>query len=92
MKEIIIDCLGVECEADFWARYVEAVGPDGAEYFGRNTAALWDAVSAGGPGWPGECKIRIVHSVALAPLSNGAFLEKLKRIAAESMAIQITME
>ena len=92
MKEITINCQGIQTEAEFWTRYINAAKPDGAEYFGRNTAAFRDAIAAGGPGWPGECRIRIVNSVILQPLSGGAFLKRLEEIANMSKDIQISID
>ena len=80
MKEYVIDCTTVESEQQFWEQYVRVVHPDGAELFGRNLDAFWDAVSAGGPGWPGECRLRFTHTQLVQQFRNGFFYSALKRI------------
>jgi ribonuclease inhibitor len=53
MATYIIDASPINTPGEFWQKYLDAVKPDGAEYFGRNLAAMHDALM-GGPGWPGE--------------------------------------
>ncbi|MET3135334.1 hypothetical protein AAKU55_005642 [Oxalobacteraceae bacterium GrIS 1.11] len=48
-------------EADFWELYIAVVCPEGVECFGQNLNAFWDAISGGGPGWPGECIIELIN-------------------------------
>lgn len=64
MKKYILDCSSIASEDDFWSLYLETieVEPDVAVFFGRNLNAFWDAVSAGGPGWPGWCEIEVVNA------------------------------
>jgi ribonuclease inhibitor len=90
MKTVVIDCAGINSEAEFWTAYIDAVQPDGAEHFGRNLDAFWDAVS-GGPGWPGECELRFINTRALAPLRAGGFVAALERIAADSRFVTIVV-
>lgn len=92
MSEFIIDCRDVKCEDDFWKAYLVEVNPGGAQQFGRNLHAFWDAVSAGGPGWPGECTLRFINTEALALSDKAGFLLGLSRIAAESKSVVIRLE
>ncbi len=73
METIIVDCSQVQDEPDFWREYVRAIPPEGTEYFGRNLDAFWDAVSGGGPGYPGECLLRFIHSDRLKTLKRDRF-------------------
>lgn len=79
----IIDCKTVDSEADFWANYITTVKPEGGEFFGKNLDAFWDALSAGGPGFPGDGEqvIEFVNSTKLKKLKNGIFYKSLKQIA-----------
>jgi ribonuclease inhibitor len=79
MKRVFIDCAGVKNGRDLWQRYVQAAQPEGAGMFGRNLDAFWDAISAGGPGWPGEdVELIFSNSAALAKLTSGSGQSYLK--------------
>lgn len=94
MRTIHIDCTGVTSPGAFWQRYLDAIAPAQAESFGRNLDAFWDAVEAGGPGWPGEARLVFTHSDALRPLQcedGTSFLDALRRIADEATATRIEL-
>lgn len=83
MKLYTVDCRNIESESGFWEAYLRVVQPDGAEYFGCNLSAFWDALSAGGPGFPETetgCKIHFTNMAGIKPLRGGAFYSGLKRI------------
>ena len=90
MRVINIDGSRLTDEAAFWREYLTAVQPEGSEFFGRNLAAFRDAVTAGGPGWPGaDCRLRIVGHKA-AGVSAG-FLAKVAEIARESKGFDLEL-
>lgn len=80
MKKYILDCESVKSDSDFWDLYCEVVRPEDEGYFGRNLDAFWDAVSAGGPGWPGDCQIELVNVRGFVE-RNPRLYNGLKRIA-----------
>lgn len=82
LKRFTLDCESVQADGDFWDLYCEVVRPEDEGYFGRNLDAFWDAVSAGGPGWPGECQIDLVNSSEFAR-KNPRLFKGLQRIAQE---------
>lgn len=83
MRVFDIEGSRLTSEAAFWSEYLAAVQPDGSAYFGRNLAAFRDAVTAGGPGWPGEhCRLRILDHTAAKV--SAEFLAELVEIANES--------
>lgn len=92
MREFIIDCSEFNDEADFWTAYLSTTQPEGAQLFGRNFDALWDALSAGGPGWPGECVLRFVNTDVLRRWQDGNFYRTLQKIALDSKTIAIHMD
>jgi RNAse (barnase) inhibitor barstar len=92
VKKVLLDCAEVESEEAFWETYVVTVKPEGSRYFGRNLDAFWDAVSAGGPGWPGECELHFLNTEGLKKLRNGYFYQALKKISQESESVKITIE
>ena len=91
-SEFVINCSDVTSRDQFWSAYVDEVQPQGALLFGRNLEAFWDAVSGGGPGWPGKCVLRFTHSERLAQIDGGRFFEGLKRIAAEAEQVRIVFD
>ncbi|UTY56914.1 barstar family protein [Massilia sp. erpn] len=86
MKTYQLDCAQISSEGDFWQLYLETVRPDGAEYFGRNLSAFRDAISGGGPGWPDECRIRVLNTENLQKREE-QFFHGLQRIAGEAAAV-----
>ena len=91
METIVINCQEVRDEEGFWQLYVETVRPEGAAFFGRNIAAFWDAIYAGGPGWPGEVELLFTHAASLASIENGRLLQRLLEIQHQSKQIRVTL-
>lgn len=92
--DITIDCRTVKSGDDFWAAYVAAV-PDGAHGFGRDLDALWDALDGGGPGWPGECTVRLQHFAALKRIDRrlaSGVKDIADRLAAKSLSPALVIE
>lgn len=85
----------IACGKDLWERYVEAAQPDGARHFGRNLHAFWDAISGGGPGWPGDdVELVFRNSESLAALTSGSgpsYLDLMQRFARDLHAVKITL-
>ncbi|WP_430817555.1 barstar family protein [Carboxylicivirga sp. RSCT41] len=50
---------------DFWNKYVADIDSESAKYFGKNLDAFNDAITAGGPGFPGDCIIEIIGTKRL---------------------------
>lgn len=82
MHEIIIDCSNVNSVEEFWDLYLKIVKPEGDMYFGRNLDALWDALAAGGPGFPGDDveTLRLVNCNTLRSIDSGRFYNALLSI------------
>jgi RNAse (barnase) inhibitor barstar len=85
MRRFVVPCRGIQTEAAFWIAYVEAAQPEEARFFGKNLDAFWDALNCG-PGWPGECEVRLLDSAALGrrwgasvPQSS-SYLDKIVQI------------
>ena len=94
MRTIIIDCAGVRSSDEFWTRYLDATRPDGAEHFGRNLDAFWDAIEKGGPGWPGEVALDFRHVESLAWIGatgEDSLLDGLRKVAEEATFVGIQL-
>lgn len=83
MNKYTIDCVDFEIELDFWNGYLAIVVPDGAEFFGKNLDAFWDALSAGGPGYPGDesSVIEVVNTETIRRFRDGNFYRDLIKVA-----------
>jgi RNAse (barnase) inhibitor barstar len=93
MASVVVDCKGVTSPQAFWERYVTVVKPMGAEHFGRNLDAFWDAVDGGGPGCPEQQEVEFVNTASLKKIQKGRFYEALRKIARESGgATRVTIE
>ena len=78
---MIIDCSSVSSIEEFWNLYVDQDAIEGKAHFGRNLDALGDALTGGGPGYPGDIdRIRLVGSKHLMLIDGGSFYEKLVRL------------
>lgn len=87
-----IDCAQARTLEAFWRAYVDAARPTGADLFGRNLDAFWDAVEHQGTGWPGEVQLVFTNTAALAGLrtaGGGSLLDGLRRIAAEATRLSL---
>jgi ribonuclease inhibitor len=92
LKTVYIDCAGVTSGDELWRRYLDSARPDGADLFGRNLDAFWDAVEGGGPGYPGEVRLVFEHSHALAALrlrDGSSYLDHLRKMARDAIWAKI---
>ena len=92
MRKFIVDCRAVTSEGEFWDKYLEVACRDGAEYFGRNLSAFNDAITGGGPGWPGECEVHFMNTARVQQFRGGEFYKTLERIAIESASARLILE
>jgi hypothetical protein len=90
-SEVTVDCVGVQSEAAFWETYLSAVKPQGAELFGRNLDAFWDAVEGGGPGSPNQSRLVFENTVVLTRFGDGRFLAALEGIAKDCTRMEIVL-
>ena len=88
MDTIVIDCQNVRNEGDFWQLYVELARPEGANIFRRNVSAFWDAISGGGPGWPGDVEVLFVYAEVLSAINNGGLPRRLQEIQLQSTRVR----
>jgi len=64
--------------------YLQEAAPEAEEFFGRNLDAFWDALSAGGPGYPSNAKLaRIINTDSLKRIRDGEIYQKLVDIATD---------
>ena len=92
MRVCILDGRLLTSQPDFRRQYLSVAPPEGAEYFGRNIAAFRDAVTAGGPGWPGgPCILRVERSAIAVCHLGRRFIESLRAIVREAGDVSIDL-
>lgn len=64
-SKIFIDGEFCASKKDFWNKYVAEIDTESGKYFGKNIDAFNDAITAGGPGFPGDCIIEIIGTKKL---------------------------
>jgi hypothetical protein len=92
LDTITINCSGIRSEPEFWRIYLETVKPEGTHFFGCNLDAFNDALTGGGPGWPGECQVHFINTESLQCINDGEFYRKLLEIMAQSVAAPVHFE
>jgi RNAse (barnase) inhibitor barstar len=81
-RKIFINGDFCETQSDFWYKYSSQIPNDSAEYFGRNLDAFNDAITSGGPGYPGDSIIEIIGTQKLTRIfgqDNFDFIVELLR-------------
>lgn len=64
-RKIFINGNLCDTKQDFWNKYAAEIDSQSAKHFGKNLAAFNDAITAGGPGFPGDCIIEIIGTEQL---------------------------
>ena len=65
LRKIFINGEFCETKKDFWNKYISEIGSESGKNFGKNLDAFNDAITAEGPGFPGDCIIEIVGTEKL---------------------------
>lgn len=64
-RKIFINGEFCETKEDFWNKYVAEIDSESGKLFGKNLDAFKDAITAEGPGFPGDCIIEIIGTEKL---------------------------
>ena len=64
-RKIFINGEFCDSKQDFWNKYVAEIDSKSAKHFGENLDAFNDAITAEGPGFPGDCVIEIIGTEKL---------------------------
>jgi len=59
-RRIILDGYSYKTKSEFWDDYTDQIPIDSVKCFGKNLDAFSDAITGGGPGFPGNCSIEII--------------------------------
>jgi len=64
-KKIFINGEFCKTKDDFWNKHVAKIAFESGKYFGKNLDDFNDAVTSGGPGFPGDYIIEIIETKKL---------------------------
>ena len=64
-RKIFINGEFCETKEDFWNKYIAEIDSESGKLFGKNLDAFNDAITAEGPGFPGDCIIEIIGTEKL---------------------------
>ena len=79
-RRIILNGYYCKTQEDFWSNYTKQIPYKSAKNFGKNLDAFNDAITAAGPGFPGDCLIEIIGINELSKIfgvQNMKFIIKL---------------
>lgn len=91
-KNIFINGYSCKSQGDFWNQYVNQIPSDSAKFFGRNLDAFNDAITGGGPGFPGDCIIEIVGTEDLEELFGKRNFEYIISLLEEAKFVDLILE
>jgi len=81
-RRIILNGYYCKTQEDFWNKYTKQIPSKSVKNFGKNLDAFNDAITAAGPGFPGDCLIEIIGIEELSKIfgvQNIKFIIKLLR-------------
>lgn len=93
-KRIRIFISGNSCEkkADFWNSYASQIPADSSQYFGKNLNAFNDAITGGGPGFPGDCIIEIVGTKKLRSIFGNEEFDFIIKLLQDAEFVDLILE
>ena len=77
---------------DFWNKYVAEIDTESGKYFGKNLDAFYDAITAGGPGFPGDCIIEIIGTKKLENIFGKKDFDFIIRLLKEAEFVDLIIE
>lgn len=91
-KKIFINGYSCNSTDDFWQKYCEQIGSERSKHFGRNLDALNDAITANGPGCPGDSIIEIIGRKKLVEVFGERKFQIIVDILTEANYIDFILE
>ena len=91
-RKIFIDGNNCNSETDFWNQYKKQISAESAKNFGMNLDAFNDAITGGGPGFPGDCLIEIIGIKELVKLFGSVKFEFVIQLLKEVDFVDLIIE
>ena len=91
-RKIFINGYYCNSQTDFWEKYTKQIPTESAKLFGKNLDAFNDAITGGGPGFPGDCVIEIIGIEKLNEIFGVQNMEFIIQLLRESEFIELIVE
>ncbi|MEY8849846.1 barstar family protein [Psychroserpens sp. XS_ASV72] len=91
-RKIFIDGELCYSKLDFWKRYISDFDFQSKKDFGKNLDAFNDAITAEGPGFPGDCIIEITGSENLKRIFGNEDFEFIIELLREAKFVKLILE
>ena len=91
-RKIFINGEFCETKEDFWNKYLAEIDSESGKHFGKNLDAFNDAITAKGPGFPGECIIEIVGTEKLEKIFGKGDFDFIVGILREAKFAKLIVE
>ena len=92
LRKIFINGELCNSKLDFWNKYVENLDFSAKRDFGKNLDAFNDAITAEGPGFPGNCKIEIVGTKKLKKIFGNEDFNFIIRLLKNAEFVDLIIE
>jgi len=91
-RKIFINGNFCESKNDFWKKYTSQIPSESAKYFGKNLDAFNDAITAAGPGYPGDCIIEIIGVDRLISIFGNSHFEIIISLLRDADYVDLVIE
>ena len=91
-RNIFINGYTCNSQLDFWDKYTSQIPAESAKSFGKNLDAFNDAITGGGPGFPGDSTIEIIGSDKLSELFGQTNFEWMLQLLREAEFVNLIVE
>ncbi len=91
-RKIFLNGEFCETKEEFWNEYISEIDSESGKFFGKNLDAFNDAITAEGPGFPGECIIEIIGTEKLEKVFGKEDFEFIIGILKDAEFVELIME
>lgn len=91
-RKIFINGEFCESKEDFWNKYVAEIDSESAKHFGKNLDAFNDAITAEGPGFPGDCIVEIIGTDSLEKIFGKEDFNFIIKLLKEAKFVDLIVE
>ncbi len=92
LRKIFIRGEFCDSKLDFWNKYVEDIEFSAKKDFGKNLDAFNDAITARGPGYPGDCIIEITGTEKLEKIFGKEDFDFIIRLLRDAEFVDLITE
>ena len=91
-RRLFLNVESCKNKRDFWDKYAAEVATESIKHFGKNLEAFRDAITAGGPGYPGDCIIEIIGTKKLEQIFGKKDFDSIINLLREADFVELILE